>query len=269
MAFADLAANQMVSFTDASTGGFLLKAGQSHVTSNQLLSKSAATIKYNLSASPLSTYAENQLIPKSSFVANAVAWRGINPTCVSEPTTQLTEFDYLIIRYKWNLGAGYDLDTYTGYVNTGTDLDDKFMGFGLNNGSQIPTNAATAQDAYILWAGDNTSSSGVEAVLVNFTKFVTDNPTITTIPIRMAAAWYGTRSSGNIDIQVTTYLGGTMSKSGFNIINTGGTLVQDIVFSKNIPDPPHWSQNINNAVPVGYVTYYKTGKTAQIIITYA
>ena len=68
MAFSDLSTNQMVTFTDAQSGGFTLKAGQSHVTSNQCMTKSEALAKYNVDASAMSSYASNQLVPRSAWV---------------------------------------------------------------------------------------------------------------------------------------------------------------------------------------------------------
>ena len=70
MAFSSLAANQMVSEADAATGGFTLNSGQSHGSSNQCMTKSAALTKYNINASAMSSYANNQLVPKSTWVNN-------------------------------------------------------------------------------------------------------------------------------------------------------------------------------------------------------
>ena len=71
MPWNDLASNQMVSFTDAQGGGFTLQSGQSSVTSNQCMTKSDATTKYVLDTSYLTSYASNQLIPKSVWVAGS------------------------------------------------------------------------------------------------------------------------------------------------------------------------------------------------------
>jgi len=59
------APNEMVSFTQAQSLGFLLNLGQSHVTSNQCMTKLEATTKYSLNTALLNAYAPNQLIPKS------------------------------------------------------------------------------------------------------------------------------------------------------------------------------------------------------------
>lgn len=67
MAWNDLLANQMVSFTDAQGGGFTLKSGQSAVTSNQCMDKTTALAKYNLNTASMSAYSALQLVPKSAF----------------------------------------------------------------------------------------------------------------------------------------------------------------------------------------------------------
>ena len=66
------ASNQMVTFTQAQSLGFTLKAGQSHVTSNQCMTKTEALAKYNLDANAMSSYASNQLVPKSVWVSDIV-----------------------------------------------------------------------------------------------------------------------------------------------------------------------------------------------------
>lgn len=63
------ASNQMVTFTAAQSLGFTLNAGQSSVTSNQCMTKNDALTKYNLSASAMSAYASNQLVPRSVWVS--------------------------------------------------------------------------------------------------------------------------------------------------------------------------------------------------------
>lgn len=195
------------------------------------------------------------------------AWRGINPSCIIEPSTTLEAFDYMIIQYKWALGAGVDFDTFTGFTNTGTEWDNKYMGYGHEQGTELP-NGTTATDSYIMWAGDNTQSNGVESCLVNFSKMTDDYPDLNSIQVRMAGAWYNSAGTGNIDIEVTTYQGGTMSKSGYDIVNIGGTQIQQLTFSKNIPKPPNWSNDVNAVTNIGYITYTKNSSTGQIVITY-
>lgn len=196
------------------------------------------------------------------------AWRGVNPSCVLEPTTTLSPFSYMVVRYKWALGAGQDFDTYTGIVNSGTSLDNKWMGWGHGFNDEIPVNALAA-DSYIMWAGDNTQANGVESCLVNFSKITTDYPTLNTVQVRMAGSWYRTVGTGNIDVEIVTYLGGTMQKSGFDIINVGGTLVQQINLAKSVPiQGTNLSKNIDSVTDLGYIMYTKDSATGQIVIKY-
>jgi len=69
MAYNDLAFNQAVSFTNAQTGGFTLKPGQSSVTSNQEMTKLAATTKYYLDTNNiyLSPKPDNQIVVKQDL----------------------------------------------------------------------------------------------------------------------------------------------------------------------------------------------------------
>lgn len=93
MSWAGLASNQMVSFTDAQGGGFTLQSGQSPVTSNQCMTKNDALTKYVLDSSYMSSYASNQLVPKSTWVAGGITYTQIfnlyNDPCGSTVTIYL------------------------------------------------------------------------------------------------------------------------------------------------------------------------------------
>ena len=60
------ASNQMVTFTEAQSLGFSLKSGQSHVTSNQCMTKADILAKYNVT---ISGYADNQLVPRGAWAS--------------------------------------------------------------------------------------------------------------------------------------------------------------------------------------------------------
>lgn len=195
-----------------------------------------------------------------------IAWRGVNPSCIIESSTTLEKFDYMVVRYKWALGAGIDFDTFTGFINTGTEWDNKYMGYGHGNGNELKNKNTNIP--YMIWAGDNTQANGIEACLVNFNKLTNDYPDLKTIQVRMAGAWFSSVGTGNIDIEITTYLGGTMSKLGYDVINTGGDQVQQLIFSKNIPKPPSWINDINKVTNIGYLTYTKNSATGEVVITY-
>jgi len=82
MAWIDLANNQMVSFTDAQTSGIALKAGQSHVTSNECMTKTQIQVKYNVLTASMDSYASNQLVEKekwaSALSGNTLYVRGVS-----------------------------------------------------------------------------------------------------------------------------------------------------------------------------------------------
>lgn len=73
MSWPALSGSQMVSYTDAQGGGFTLQSGQSAVTSNQCMDKTAALAKYVLNSVSMSAYASNQLVPKSSWFSAAAS----------------------------------------------------------------------------------------------------------------------------------------------------------------------------------------------------
>jgi len=193
------------------------------------------------------------------------AWRGANPSCVLEPPTTLLPFDYMVIKYKWAPGAGVDLDTFTGFVNTGiSTLDKKWVGFGLGN--EIPA-SAIAQDSYIMWGGDIQDRTGTETCLVNFKKVKEVYSNLNDVQIRMAGVWWSSKASGNIDVEITTFLGGTMLKEGKDIINNDGNQVQQLNFSKNIlVQGTHLA--IDQVTHIGYINYSNNQSTAKVVINY-
>lgn len=65
--WANLASNQMVSFTDAQGSGFSLKASQSHVTSEQCMTKAEVLAKYDVHANSFDNYTDSQLVPKGAW----------------------------------------------------------------------------------------------------------------------------------------------------------------------------------------------------------
>jgi hypothetical protein len=95
----------------------------------------------------------------------------INPNLYCEDNTSLIQFDFMVVTYKWGSGAGADLDTFTGIVNTGVAaLDNKFVGYGGAQTSQVPSGSSIST-SYVFLAGDDTNTvSGSESVLINFSK---------------------------------------------------------------------------------------------------
>ncbi|MBS0031617.1 hypothetical protein ACTJJ0_30785 [Chitinophaga sp. 22321] len=179
------------------------------------------------------------------------------------PVTELKPFDYCVVRYKWLDDAGGDLDTFTGYINTLTPIDEGWVGFGQNGSyPQLPRNVDPAE-SYLLWASDNTGS-GVEAVLLSFKNFIRDYPvTANEIQVKLNAAWYREVKNGKVDIELTTYLGGTMAKSGYDFQNTGGIIVDSITLPTVVEIRSN-SAKIEDSDNVALVVYNKTTKQATI-----
>jgi hypothetical protein len=114
MPWIDLLSNQMVSFTDAQTGGFTLKAGQSNENSLRCMTKAEALAKYNLVAASMSAYADNQLVPKITWV----------PVAVPLPVTGL----------NWTTTTG-------GYTNNNTLVGEPLSGItGCESAGWVITN---------------------------------------------------------------------------------------------------------------------------------
>ncbi len=148
--------------------------------------------------------------------------------------------DTFRITYTWTQGdGGTDLDTLTGIApGTGTSYDGtlnssatNFVGFGASS-YQGPGNFASG-NYFLAWAGDNTGGAGVEDVLVNQDYMISQNSTLTNFEIQLYSRWYSSIGSGEIDISVELWTGGTWSDNGTVWGNTGGTLQDTISFSLN------------------------------------
>jgi len=252
MAWSNLLANQMVSYTDAQSGGFTLLPGQSNVVSNQCMTKAQALSKYNLNASDMNAYESNQLIPKSLW----------NTPIVFDP------FDHMAVRFTYTKPLdGRDLDIMVYYDGTGTVYDQDAVGYGQSpNEIKLPSDATPDADAYLWWASDDvTAPDGecVEAVVIGINKFNTDLTTNgSDINIYLRVGWFEEIGLQKIvDIELKTYLGGTMSIVGTNIINTGGTLVNNSPKSYTVTAGTG-QVTLENSNLVGVITYNKANKTA-------
>lgn len=176
----------------------------------------------------------------------------------------LDPFDYLVVRYIWTAESGVDLDTFTGFINTGTIYDNDWVGYAQGE-SQVPTIAIQPDlsKSYLRWASDNTTQSGVEAVLINFKQFLEDFSTLNNIQVQLAAIWYNQLLSGEVQIELSTYLDGTMiqNTTTFDFENQGGNIVNHIIVNK-IVSTQGITANIIDATIVGTVNYDKITKQA-------
>ena len=149
------------------------------------------------------------------------------------------DFDYAVIKYIWVTGNGTDLDTRTAMV----DLPDSAynqvdIGWARGGNGTMPGGGAyvgpSTSNYYMWWSGDSQGTSGSEATLIDFIRLESSYPTLDELTIRIRAFWYGNRLNGDMQVNITTYKGGTMSKSGFNFVNTGGALVSNVTETYNM-----------------------------------
>jgi hypothetical protein len=84
--------NQLVTQTAAGTAGFVLKSGQSNVTSLKCMTEAEA--RYHLMQTGTLSFSGYASPPHELWVARPT-WRGINTACVIEDNTSLTAFNYI------------------------------------------------------------------------------------------------------------------------------------------------------------------------------
>ena len=179
-------------------------------------------------------------------------------------------FDFMVVRFNYTKPLdGTDLDIMVYYDNTGTIYDKDAVGYGQNpNQYKIPTDATPDTDSYLWWANDdNTSPDGecVEAVVIGVNNFNTNETTIgTTIETYLRVGWYAVIGIGTLDLELTTYLGGTMSKVGTNIINTGGVTASIVTKTVNVTTGIG-QVTLGKSTEVGVITYNKVNKTAILV----
>lgn len=173
----------------------------------------------------------------------------------------LDNFDFLVLRYKNNSG-GTDLDTFTGFADNGLSVDINYTAntnwLGFSGGSS----------SYITWGGDNTSAGGVEAVLVDFQKLIADFPSAPdSIRLRLHAWWYSSRTTGAVQLELQTWLGGVApTPSGFDFVKSDGTTVDNILLDTNVTCLRAGSSiRAECAQRLGEIIYNKVNKTAVLV----
>lgn len=161
--------------------------------------------------------------------------------------TILQDFEFAVIRYIWTEQGGRDLDTRTRITNPSRNVD-------------VGWNRSQSDGQYLIWGGDNTSS-GIECVLLNIKQMSTDFNDQNTLRVDCKCFWYSAVASGNLKIQFATYKNGSMQQNGYDFINVGGQLVQDITLDCN-----SMTQQQGNADGdlIAYLTYNKTMLTGTL-----
>lgn len=137
-------------------------------------------------------------------------------------SSELQDFDYALLRYRWPQEGGRDLDTRT-YMQVPNRVD-RMVGWAMRS----------SDERYLIWNNDNTGQ-GVESILLDVKQLATDFPDEPIISVALRAFWYSTKRTGNLSIEFATYKGGSMVASGYDWANVGGTPVQLLSISTHTP----------------------------------
>lgn len=194
-------------------------------------------------------YLEDNILPVAAGVR--VGLEELNKVEIPDGEGGTVEdFDYAVIRYRWLSSGGQDLDTRTMLTNPN------------RNNAMVGWDRLSTDNGYLVWNGDNTAN-GVETVLLDVKKILSDFPQQVTIEADMRAFWFSARLDGNLDIEFATYKGGTMQKSGYDFVNTGGSLVQNLKVSTNTQDTNN-SGDGERLAKLTYNIFAKTGSLTKI-----
>lgn len=173
---------------------------------------------------------------------------------VNSVSTNIGEADFVTFRYLWDSSAGRDLDTATEIVDSGiASIDGKAVGWGC------PGNGVKDITDILHWGGDN-RQSGQEAVWISIRdfkeKYGDQLPEITNFNIY--ATWYASKGTGNVSFNLASYRGGQMSQSGFDFINTGGTLESSNVYDTRVDSIKGAEDYKNKYTYIVKIQYNKT-----------
>lgn len=93
MSWSTLANNQFVCFNDMSESGIPLNSGQSHIYTQQFITKAEIITKYNVNTSYLTSFASNQWIPKSALTTGVVSYEWCMGYSISTPALACNDAD--------------------------------------------------------------------------------------------------------------------------------------------------------------------------------
>ncbi len=139
--------------------------------------------------------------------------RTLTPTPTTSQNAVSLDFDYAIVRFDWSQPNGTDLDIRVDVVNPWRNV---VVGADRND----------TDPPYLTWGGDNQTTYGQEAVLIDFKELMNDYPGEDEFRVRLRAFWYGILLDGNVRIDYVSFKGGDMVLTPDNdFINVGGEVV--------------------------------------------
>lgn len=167
----------------------------------------------------------------------------------------LEDFDFAVVRYRWEPSAGRDLDTRT-FIST-PNRKTNTVGFARRYSDYD----------YLIWNNDNLQS-GVEAVLFSADNFIRDFPLDSNIAIDLCAYWYNTVYTGDLQVEFTTYKGGVMKKDAntFNFVNEGGATIQRLIINTNtMLEIPNGTTDGEHLATLTYNATSRTGTLVKVL----
>ena len=137
-----------------------------------------------------------------TYTITATGPGGSATSSVTVTSVTAATADYFVVTYGFTNGS--DLDTRTSITSpagiSGT------VGWAKDTTIGVP--------AFVTWGGDNTGI-GVESFLFDKNTFKTAHPGISTVTFDLRCGWYGSIGTNPVVVNVTSYAGGTMVKTGY------------------------------------------------------
>lgn len=168
MSWSARTSNMAVCFTDLQSAPFTLKSGESHVTSNNCMTKLDALNKYELEPAYMSEFSNNWLVPKYSFVASGGTLPPSGITCGTEynPLSNI-----LVYTQEVNVGTvdGLIIIDYSMFeLSNGAVIEVQYEGGAWTTIGSVLPGPTSASSSGIYYFFYNTS----DTILVRVTKYV-------------------------------------------------------------------------------------------------
>ena len=133
--------------------------------------------------------------------------------------------DHMIFDYRFESSGGRDLDTRTKIISP---IASKNLGWAQDGNYNCCSQLG--METLFKHGGDNTGY-GYESVYLDVAQLREDNPGAKRVDIECAAAWYGSPVSGDVNLTVMAYVGGSHVKTGYQwAVNSPDEETGDIVF---------------------------------------
>ncbi len=148
----------------------------------------------------------------------------IKVTVHQDIIVSIPAFDFFVVKFTWN---GNDVDIAVEFAGNhvsgngmnNSSYDKKPVGWGWSSNNPVHYSGKEL----IKWGGDATGGQG-ETVFFNAPVLEGDVNSPRKIKLDVYATWYtGGRAPDKMTFTMSAYKGGTMTQSGTNFLNTGGT----------------------------------------------